>query len=716
MSLPGLLKATVSLIACIVVSGSMYTAALAAEPHEDPETAKQAFNGVSLLQYYADALHFVSSKQPEEVKARLDKIPFVNIPLGMKESADDFTAASLDLAWLLLDIDQNLSLMRQLLEEDSPVEVVSQGFRTYGKLVSARERVDWATEVVDTTGRLLNVPSAPVESDLRKTYDEVMGAVADNVRETLDLNESILADMMLGTVSAEIIAQILEEQEIDVDFTLLQPVISHIFDEWNVAVDFQSSPEVLVETLEKLAATIDLSGVLTAESLLPTDVTLKIDRQAAYVGENIHFEGMLTSEGEALAGRDIDILLNGFPWMTTTTETNGNYEDILSVPYRYFPDVNVQVLFYPRGEDVNRYISSYSPEVRLGLLFYNTQLEVKVEDMAYPGLKTTVTGEFDYGPSPPPEERRAEIYLDDVLISEFDTGKEFSQNIRIPPELDAGEHVLTISAEATGRYSPVVASTVLNITKVAPILDIDTPTILVVPGAIKLKGRIYSDLSPPTDTSIIMEFNKSEVELNISQDGTFDTRIGVGMGLGLIGSQELTVRVIPQEPWHRSFTARRNIVTINAVNCGAILVLLAVLGILLPRISRGRVRAPSAMTISPEPDAYHEQQRESTTLAVFPENNDGNEGDPRSRAFRWYLLAVRLVQRVTGFLPRPQQTLREFARETSRVLGPTGKYFQELTGIVERLLYSHQTATEEDAEKSKQLCKGIEDGLEGDSG
>ena len=150
MSFAGLLKVTVPLIACIFVSGTMYSAVLAAAPHEDPETAEPAFSGISLLRYYANILYFVLEKEPEEVKARLDKMPFVNVPPGLKEPVDDFTVASLDLAQLLLDIDRNLSLMRENLEQYRYVEVVSQGFTTYGKLVLAREKTASMTKVVET--------------------------------------------------------------------------------------------------------------------------------------------------------------------------------------------------------------------------------------------------------------------------------------------------------------------------------------------------------------------------------------------------------------------------------------------------------------------------------------------------------------------------------------------------------------------------------------
>ena len=613
VSLAGLRKVTVSLVACMVVSGTVCPVVLAADPHEDPATAEQAFSGASLFQYYANTLSFVLNRQPEEVETWLGKMPFANVPWSVRDSVDDFAAVSLDVTRLLLDIDQRLSVMRELLAERRRVAVFSEGLKTYGRLVLARDKALRTTRIIETTGSLLDVPSASEGSDLRESYDEVVVALTEGLSDMLSLDESILADMMLRSVSVDIVAQVLEElgasidlplpadlvealadQDITVDLSLLMPVISLMFAEWNIAVDFQSSPEALAKVLEELAASVGLSWVLAGESQALTELTLQTEPTVVFVGERVHYRGTLTSGGEALAGHDIEILLNGFPWVTTRTDTDGNYEGTLPVPYEYSSEVDVQALFHPTGEHFNRYMSSQSPVVALDLLFYDAQLSVRAEDRSYPGVKTTVAGEFHYGPSPPPKERRAEVYLDGVLVGEFITGEAFSQSMQLPVELSVGEHVLTVSAAADGRYAPVVTSTALNVSRAAPILDMNTPRILVVPGAVELRGRIHSELSPLKDALIIVRFNESEVQLTSSQDGTFETRIRVGLGLGLIGSQELTVTVLPRESWHGPLTARRSILRINVVNCGGILVFLAVLRILLPRMSRSKARAPLA--------------------------------------------------------------------------------------------------------------------------
>ena len=99
---------------------------------------------------------------------------------------------------------------------------------------------------------------------------------------------------------------------------------------------------------------------------------------------------------------------------------------------------------------------------------------------------------------------------------------------------------------------------------------------------------------------------------------------------------------------------------------------------------------------------------------VLTKGSDEGSGEPRNRIFYWYRLVIKLVQGITKALLKPQQTLREFATESSRVLGPAAKYFIELTRIVERLLYSQHRLTEEDVGKSQQLSHHIEEELKGE--
>ena len=423
---------------------------------------------------------------------------------------------------------------------------------------------------------------------------------------------------------------------------------------------------------------------------------------------------MLTSEKEPLAGREVDILLNSSRYITVTTDAYGNYQGNLQVPYWYVPELDLQALYYPRGEDIGLYLSSLSPVIKLEVLFYEAELEVTVESQAYPGLETIITGRFDYGQSPPPNDRKVEIYLDDVLITEVRAQETFAQSITIPPGTDVGKHIITVSSSAAARYAPVVTSAILNITRVTPILDIDIPGLVLIPGSVELEGNLHSEFGPLNGALINIGLGESRVELASSEDGSFDTKIGVGLGFGLIGSQDLAIQVFPQEPWHAPLDTARTVPVVNIMNCGILLAVIISLGIFLPgRLRRLRVYSrrrarPEALAAPPEsaPVSYEIVIDTDLTSGV-----DESGREPRNIIFFWYRLVVRLIQGATKTLFRPQQTLREFASESSGVLGPAAKFFVELTRTVERLLYSKYRPTEEDVGKTEQLADAIEGGI-----
>ena len=157
---------------------------------------------------------------------------------------------------------------------------------------------------------------------------------------------------------------------------------------------------------------------------------------------------------------------------------------------------------------------------------------------------------------------------------------------------------------------------------------------------------------------------------------------------------------------------------VNWVNCGSILIMLVFLGVFLPRrlqrrfgvYLRKREKQIVAVAHSESVPTYSQ----GVVVPVFADEKGETHLEPRDRIFNWYRLIARLIQTITKALLGPQQTLREFARESGKILGPAAKYFIELTMMVEKLLYSRYKPTEEDADKSKQLSNDVEEGLKGE--
>jgi len=123
------------------------------------------------------------------------------------------------------------------------------------------------------------------------------------------------------------------------------------------------------------------------------------------------------------------------------------------------------------------------------------------------------------------------------------------------------------------------------------------------------------------------------------------------------------------------------------------------------------IPAPATVTPEPAPVSSHSVSVSAVAAEREPDNGEPltDRGEASNRIFYWYRLVMRFLLRIARVSLRPQQTLREFADEHSRVLGPGAKYFVELTRLVERLLYSQYRPTEADVEHSRQLSLKIEE-------
>jgi len=619
----------------------------AAEPHEDPDKAEPVFSSISLLRYYSDILDFALLNNPVEVEARLNKIRFANIPQSLQEPTNNFALSAINLSHLMGESYEVPGKLQALIRQSRFDEAYELGYQTLPKLYQAYTELERIQEAIEVIDEELQASSAPTGSALRTSFQVLMEGI-DRITE-------------LPTTSNEL--------------------------------------------LENL-----LSGIM--ETLKSTDITLSREPTVAFVGDSIWFEGILSSDNEPLAGREVDILLNSSRYITVKTDAYGQYRGTLQVPFWYTPYLDLQAVYYPRDKDTGIYPVSLSPLVKLEVLFYKAKLEIGVEDRAYPGLETTVTGRFDYGESPPLKPRKVEIYVDDILVSEGIAQDAFTQKTKIDPEVDVGQHIITVSSPAVGRYSPADASATLNVTTASPVLDLSTPKIAMIPGGVGTKGRLYSQLGPLNGAIIKMKLGKSQVEAVSSAMGSFDTKIKVGMVLGIIGSQDLEIEVTPQEPWHAPLKTTSSLLMMNLVSCSGFIAIMAFLAIYLPGRLRRRRPAYLGKTMPlvieaapPQPVPTH---REAVTVLPPTEESAKAGEEPRGRIFNWYRLIVRLIERIASALLGPQQTLREFAQESSQILGSAAKYFIELTKIVERLLYSQYRPTEKDVEKSQQLSHRIQ--------
>lgn len=693
-------KLMVALLLCPVILCSAVSPVYAATPHENPQASRTLYSAIALFFYYYDSLGFVLQREPLQVEIMLDKMPFANLPPDIEEANVSFVKSSISVANVVVDLDKDVETVRTLLRQSRFAEIAGLSNVIMAHLSTMRTGVSSMKDAAELIAQEFAVFSSPEGSDIRKAYQELLDEL-EGIEELLDFYFEMLKEELLklvdsvGQDASPALQQALEglkssskEQLLELAKTLLERQWPRELDTAMLRMLFQSS-----------------------------ELTLQIEPMVAFVGDHVRYSGSLTSDEKPLPGKEVTILLDGVPYLTASTDDSGYYGGTLQVPYRYVHEMSFQALYFPQSNDIGRYLSSTSPVVKVKVLFYEATIVLKLPEKAYPGLETAISGQVKYGQYPPLENRKVEIYLDNKFAGGTTAQEAFTGKMKIDPEMEVGEHLLTVSMSPVARYAPTTVSGMLYVTKAKPVIELVIPGVAFIPGSIKLKGKLYSEVGPLGNANVEAILGDSRVKFLSSGDGFFDHGINVGMSLSFMGSRELSIAVRASEPWNDDMVTTRTVPYVNWVSSAGILAMVALLVFYFPR----RLRVFGTSRLLPEESPVktgkspNPTQQSGAAPAVIPSEIDGDSGEPRSRVYYWYRFSVRIILRVTGSLFRTQQTLREFARETGSMLGPASKYFMELTMLVERLLYSRHVPTEEDAARSKQLTGSINDSVAGSS-
>jgi hypothetical protein len=183
------------------------------------------------------------------------------------------------------------------------------------------------------------------------------------------------------------------------------------------------------------------------------------------------------------------------------------------------------------------------------------------------------------------------------------------------------------------------------------------------------------------------------------------------MGLSLLGTQGITVQVQPQEPWNAPLTSTKNIFLINYVTLVLLLIVLVVLAVYLPRrfkkwfAVQPRKRANLPGLVLPTPSLVYQN---IPPIPLKAQASHDKLEQTANFVFYWYDIALKLVQNITKMILKPHQTLREYGKEANPALGPVGKYFMELTYLIEKRLYGKRQQDISDVQKSRELALEIQ--------
>lgn len=676
--------------------------------HEDPDSAGENPSLSAIFRYYSEMLDFVLRRDFTKAEQMLEKGQFMNLPESLKGSkgkpgiadAGIFSIMKDSLS-VLRDTSQDMTRLGKLIGQSNLADAIKVEEGIFSSLASVyqnKEKIKLALGAVD---KEYKISSAPESSELRIAYYSVIGrleAIETSFRDSYMSLKNELEELKRKALLPTDL-----KLNVRVGTAFIEPPTT----------DLELNKRASEAFTQPLPTDLELDKRASAAFTQPltTDLELKIAPSEAFVGDEIGFDGYLTSEGKPLSGREVGITVNGSIQTVVSSADNGSYRGSLRVPYLYTDEMYIQALYSPEGKDKELYASSLSQAVKLKTLFYRSRLEVDVKGEAYPGLEKEISGRFDYGQSPASGPRKVQFYLDGTFLGEEIAGQNFSRKIRIGPVISEGYHSISVLAEPSGRYSSAAFYDILDITRMTPYIDYKVSGLALVPGKFTILGKVSSKKGPLRNAKIKISTGKYYSEILSKEDGGFSGKVKINDGFIQTGRQDLIIQVVPAEPWHAPVTARGSIFVINVINIGIIVFVI----ILLPFIYRLRgveikllwnrwreKRAREAPVLAKATGIS-----DSGTMAVSVEAEREPEDSPRSRILYWYRLTARFLMRGAGTALTAHQTLREFAQAAGRALGPLAGYFLELTRMVERLLYSRYKPTEEDAVDSRRMSEEV---------
>jgi len=452
----------------------------------------------------------------------------------------------------------------------------------------------------------------------------------------------------------------------------------------------------LIDELNQLRLSlIEGHRIQAQEELIPTELSLTVTPPSVFVGDVVYASGRLTAGGAPLANRKLTLLLDSRP-MTINTEQDGIYNVSTTIPYKYVHTMTLQALYTPSGSDIGTYLASRSLPVQVSTSFYSTTLTVSVPESAHPGLPITISGEV--GSTGGSIDRSLKVFLDNNMIAQKTIRGQFNIEITPSPQLLDGEHALTLDVASQERYAGASKSLTVNISRIPIQVDIQVPSLIVIPKSFDIKGRVYHNAEPLQEAEVSLNFRLSTTIIRTSTDGSFTAIIDTPLDLSFAAPQELTVTVRPLEPWYASRQIKRWVFSINPTNMSIMLVIFLSLGLLAYSRVRGKPRQ--------EPFSPRAELRERLVAAppAKPEYKlTGIKGDIMSA----YLSGLGSVERATYIHTAPHITLREFLNAAIPLMTVATKPFTELTHMAEIALYSAYEPSEDMPARARRLATTI---------
>jgi hypothetical protein len=336
------------------------------------------------------------------------------------------------------------------------------------------------------------------------------------------------------------------------------------------------------------------------------------------------------------------------------------------------------------------------------LLPYETVIELNAPEMAYPGRLLEISGRIRER-APSPSRRRVTVELDGRPVAEIASGVIHVQ-FAMPDDIVTGPHRLQVQVPEQGRYRAARWAKTIGVSRITPRIEISFPTWAIVPGRFSISGSVASELGPMTGTIVRVGIAGHEYEQMTSESGDFHISGSLPAAVNLGGPTELSIIVLPREPWYAPITEPRRVITVNLISVGGLVaVLLVGIAIVLTQVNRRPF--VGATREAPEPAAGDiAEGRAAATLAQA-------RGSLAEELVAIYRRVIRELEVAFGIQAEVTTTLREFVELLP--VRAEGDTLWRITVLAELALYSPHPVTSAHVEQARALGVQLEGAFSG---
>ncbi|MBT3362537.1 MAG: hypothetical protein HN929_00640 [Chloroflexi bacterium] len=589
-------------------------------PHEDPSTTDDTFQAYSIFDAYSVIVGFLAVGDFDDASSALAEMAQVQLPETIRDAFDLYYSS-------IVDVSAQLELIVQLLDEADSLIASDLWAEANDKLDDANDKLDDA-----------NVHLEQVEIKI------------GDIR--------VVTEALTNTLN---------------DFILDSDLFNSVYDRYTKIIDEVELLRITYANLrQELKEGIELDG-------LGTKITLDIVPQTVQVGEQLILSGRLTyAGGIRLPDMEVALVLGTTSPIGVPTDAQGDYTASIQVPYSYASTMVVKAAYSPKTAfDIQNYQATYS-ETNVDLSFNTTDLRlVDVPQRLLIGSPNIISG-FVEGDGVWLSGRTVQLYLDKSLVNEglTDGDGRFELPLIPPADYDLGNHTIKVIVEPhnSKKCSGAYESVDVRIYRAFPEVTVSTARYIMLSSSMVVSGKAIYEGEPVVDAEVIVNFVGTRTATTTDDDGQYSVDVSLSPSSIVMGSQEVSVSVVPADAWLGSMTVRSEVLAFSLLNMSFVSAAVVALGVVVYR-SRKRL----ALELAEAKGPLDLPQESDLWDSFTPSGN---------KVLNIYHDAVLIVGQLTGTQFEANATLREYLLRCNLRQGGIRKVFALLTYLAEVALYS----------------------------